>query len=104
MSLKKSLQNYWHDLVNHLQSGGESFFSSLGKSIKDSGGEVLKSAAFAAVASAEANGGSGEDKFKAACNAVIGILEAQGVKWIRVAVEGAVLAAVATLNDVQQES
>ena len=69
-TLKKAVQNAFHRLVNSAQTGLEA----LARSIATNGGEVLVAAAAAAVAAAEAQGGSGEQKFRAAQAAVVAAL------------------------------
>ena len=93
-TLKKSVQNAFHRLVDSAQTGLEA----LARSIARNGGEVLTAAAAAAVAAAEAQGGSGAAKFQAARAAVVAVLTAKGIPLVENAVQGAILAAVADLN------
>ncbi len=68
-------------------------------SIKEAGGPILIEAARAAVAAAEASGGSGPEKFTQAKKAVQRALRGKGIEAIENAVQLAILAAVAELND-----
>ena len=100
MSLKKELQNKWHDLVHTLHGGAIDFFEALASSIEASGGQILWDAAKAAVEAAEAQGGGGEDKAKAALASVIAVLEKEGLPIVINAIKGAIEAAVANLKNV----
>lgn len=94
----KDLQNKWHDLTHLVMGGGLTFLMALEQQIEASGGKVLQDAAANAVAAAEAAGGSGEDKFKAAFEAVVATLTAEGIPVIVNAVKGAIEAAVANMK------
>ena len=93
-SLKKTVQNAWHRLVNSAESG----LKALAQSIARNGGDILVAAAAAAVQAAETQGGTGDQKFKAAQAAVIAALIAKGIPVVKNAINGAVEAAVAELN------
>lgn len=94
----KDFQNKFHDLVHSLRDGSLGFVETLAHSIEANGGQVLRDAAKAAVETAEATGGSGEDKAKAALASVIAVLEAEGIPVVIAAVKGAIEAAVANLR------
>ena len=74
--LKKAVQNFWHRAVNSAQTGLEALARSIA-----------------------AKGGSGAAKFQAARAAVVAVLTAKGIPVVENAVQGAILAAVANLND-----
>lgn len=97
----KFIQNKLHDIIHVFEHIGLDFFHSLIDSIAQNGGKVLQEAAIAAVAAAEASGGSGKDKFDAALAQVIATLTAQGLPVVQNAVRGAIEAAVADLRTVQ---
>lgn len=86
-----AIQHFFHDGVADILAG----LNALANSIAKNGGAVLLTAAASAVAAAEAQGGTGEQKFKAAQSAVIATLTAQGVAVVTNAVNGAIEAAVA---------
>ena len=94
----KELQNSWHSLVDSIRDGLLGFVSALAENIEKHGGQVLRDAALAAVKAAEANGGSGSDKFNAALESVISTLEQQGIPVVINAVRGAIEAAVAQIK------
>jgi len=94
----KELQNSWHSLVDSIRDGLLGFVSALAENIEKNGGQVLRDAALAAVKAAEANGGSGSDKFNAALESVISTLEQQGIPVVINAVRGAIEAAVAQIK------
>lgn len=94
----KELQNSWHSLVDSIRDGLLGFVSALAENIEKNGGQVLRDAALAAVKAAEANGGSGSDKFNAALESVISTLEEQGIPVVINAVRGAIEAAVAQIK------
>jgi hypothetical protein len=98
MSLIKDLQNKFHDIVHNLHDSALGFFDALATAIENSGGQVLRDAALAAVQAAETAGGSGDDKFKAAVASVIAVLEKEGIPVAVNAVQGAVLGAVAKVK------
>lgn len=95
----KELQNSWHSLVDSIRDGLLGFVSALAENIEKNGGQVLRDAALAAVKAAEANGGSGSDKFNAALESVISTLEQQGIPVVINAVRGAIEAAVAQVKE-----
>lgn len=75
------------------------FLTPLAKQIAKSGGQLLLQAALDAVMAAEKQGGSGSAKFKAARASVVASLQTNGVPLIENAIQGAILAAVAKLNE-----
>ena len=75
------------------------FLNPLAREIARNGGKLLLEAAAAAVLAAEVQGGSGEDKFKAAKATVISRLEAESIPIVLNAVHGAIEAAVARINE-----
>jgi len=85
------IQNFFHDGVKDIFAG----LSALANSIALNGGAVLLEAAAAAVAAAEAQGGTGAEKLKAAQDSVIATLTAQGLSVVKNAINGAIEAAVA---------
>ncbi len=98
MSIKKDFQNAVHDFLNMFSAASVDFFEALASVIAASGGELLRNAAIAGVTAAEAAGGNGEDKFKAAKEAVIAALVANGMPIVINAIHGAIEAAVAEMN------
>lgn len=98
MSLKKDIQNRFHDFIHAIAGGAIDFFEALASAIENSGGQLLRDAALAAVQAAEANGGSGDDKFKAAYESVVDTLTKQGIPIAVNAIEGAIIAAVAKIK------
>lgn len=74
------------------------FTKSLIAAIVRGGGKVLEDAATAAVRAAEEAGGDGDSKFAAAFKMVCDTLSKEGIPLITVAIEGAIIAAVAALN------
>lgn len=98
MSLKKELQNKWHDIVHSFTGGALDFFEALATSIEASGGQILRDAAINAVKAAETNGGSGKAKFDAAYAQVVSTLQAEGIPFLVSAVNGAIEAAVAKIK------
>jgi|GEM_PF-3604850 len=81
--LKSDLANYLLSLVNFLA---------------DNGGKLLVNAALAAVAAAEAKGGTGSEKFQAAKESVVATLNNNGVSFVMSAVHFAIESAVAKMN------
>ncbi len=75
------------------------FLNPMARQIARSGGKLLLDVAAEAVRQAEANGGSGSDKFKQARNYVITQLKGRVPDLIENAVQGAILAAVASLKE-----
>ena len=71
------------------------FLDPLAREIARNGGRLLLEAAIAAVLAAEKQGGSGEDKLKAARAAAIDRLETRGITVAMNALNGALEAAVA---------
>ncbi|QEL14807.1 phage holin, LLH family [Limnoglobus roseus] len=85
------IERFFHNGVADVLTG----LSALANSIAKNGGTVLLTAAASAVAAAEAQGGSGADKLKAAQATVIATLTAQGLPVVTNAINGAIEAAVA---------
>jgi len=98
MSLKKDIQNKWHDLVHIFDNTAAAFISALLNDIEKSGGQVLRDAAIEAVKAAEDAGGSGKEKFDAAVASVVATLTTQGIPIVIHAINGAIEAAVAQLK------
>jgi hypothetical protein len=101
MKLFEALNGLWDAFVEWLEDIGEDvldFVKPLGKQIAAGGGALLVEAARQAVKAAEAEGGSGRDKFNAAQSKVVEVLEKQGINVIINAVNGAIEAAVAGLK------
>ncbi|TVL97176.1 MAG: phage holin [Candidatus Brocadia sp. WS118] len=98
MSLKKYIQNKWHDLMRFLRKATLTFLSALAADIEKSGGEFLMETALDAVKIAEQLGGSGSSKFEAAYNYIEKQLKTEGIEIIRHAVNGAIEAAVAQMK------
>lgn len=73
-------------------------FQDLVKSVADNGGQLLMDAADEAVRAAEAQGGSGFEKYDAAFDAIAAKLASEGVEVVGNAVNGAIEAAVAKLK------
>lgn len=99
------LDGVWSDIKNLFTSAEHvfiAFASSLIHSIAANGGQVLVDAAVAAVAAAEAAGGTGAEKLASAQAAVIATLKAAGVTVVTNAVNGAIEAAVAELKASQK--
>lgn len=90
----------WMDqhVLNQFEDAIASFFGSLEKQILAGGGQLLTAAAAKAVAAAETTGGTGAAKFAAAIAAVKTELTGQGVSLVENAIQGAVLAAVASMQ------
>lgn len=102
MKLFDALNKLWDGFVEWLEDIGEDVLDALkpiARQIARSGGMALVTAAQAAVAAAESQGGSGEEKFKAAQKAVVASLEAQSIPIVINAINGAIEAAVAKLKD-----
>lgn len=102
MKLFDALDKLWDTFVDWLEDIGEDVLDALkpvAKQIAKSGGIALIAAAQAAVAAAEEAGGSGREKFDAAQNAVVDKLKEQGIPIVMNAVNAAIEAAVAKLND-----
>lgn len=91
MSIMKKLVSFFKPAV-------KTFSNALITSVAKNGGELLTLAATEAVKAAEANGGSGKDKFDAAVNSVVNTLGQKGIDAAKNAVEGAVLMAVANMK------
>lgn len=98
INLIKTIQNSFHDVVHYFENGIGAFISALAKSIADNGGKVLTDAALNAVKAAEANGGSGKEKFEAAFASVVATLTAEGIPVVTYAIRGAIEAAVAQIR------
>ena len=92
-----------------IESGIGDFFAGIGKflstfltglasSIAQNGGKVLIDAAVAAVAAAEAKGGTAQDKLAAAQAAVLATLSTEGIPVVMNAVNGAIEGALANLK------
>lgn len=102
MKLFKALNDIWDAFVDWVESIGEDvmeFTKPLAKEIAKNGGKLLIAAAKEAVIAAEANGGSGSEKFKTAQNMIIETMKTQGVNVVMNAVNGAIENAVAGMND-----
>jgi hypothetical protein len=94
MSFGSWLESFFSSILSKVTD----FLSNVAHSIAVNGGPVLVELATAAVAAAEAQGGSGQDKFNAAVKAVTSGLTAQGVPVVLNAVNAAIEAAVANLQ------
>lgn len=94
----KDFQNKFHDLINGFQHAGMDFLAALEVSIEANGGKILRDASASAVVAAEAAGGTGEEKAKAAFEAVVGVLTTEGLPIVINAVKGAIEAAVANMK------
>ena len=92
MSIKKSIQNTFHNIVDFFTS---SFLSPLGKAIRESGGPILINAARAAVAAAALTKDSNEKKAQNAFHAVVQVLVASGKPVFENTIKGAIEAAYA---------
>jgi hypothetical protein len=102
MSLWQSLNDLWDAFTEWLESIGEGVLNALkplGRQIAIAGGMALVDAARQAVRAAEETGGSGREKFDAAQKAIIVSLEAQGLPIVINAINGAIEAAVAAMNN-----
>ncbi len=86
-------------ILNTLKDIFTSFFSPLARQIAKGGGALLINAAMEAVVSAEQHGGSGSDKLKYAKDLVIARLKMNGIPLIMVAINGALEASVARMNE-----
>lgn len=90
-----------NDLSGLLTSGGHAIlagFNALLTSIEQNGGPILITAAENAVLAAETAGGTGSEKLAAAQAAVVAELTTAGIKVAMNAVNGAIEAAVASLQ------
>lgn len=85
------IQNFFHAGIGDILAG----LNALANSIAKNGGAVLLLAAANAVVAAEAQGGTGAEKLKAAQDSVIATLTAQGLPVVKNAINGAIEAAVA---------
>jgi hypothetical protein len=94
MSFGTWIESFFSSILANVTS----FLSNVAHSIAANGGPVLIELATAAVAAAEAQGGSGKDKFNAAVASVTAGLEAKGVPVVLNAVNAAIEAAVANQN------
>lgn len=94
MSFGTWIESFFSSILSNVTS----FMSNVAHSIAVNGGPVLVELATAAVAAAEAQGGSGSDKFNAAVKAVTSGLEAKGVPIVLNAVNAAIEAAVANMQ------
>lgn len=91
----------WAEFIEWIESIGKDtldFIAPLAKEISKNGGDFLIQVAYKAVVAAEANGGSGSDKFNAAKNSVVTALAAEGLPIVLNAVHGALEAAVAKMK------
>lgn len=91
----------WKPILNWLSNLGRAMLGFMGElmtSIAKNGGAALIEASRAAVIAAENQGGSGDDKLKAARAAVISSLTRQGIPIVLNAINGAIEAAVARMN------
>lgn len=95
MKLLTTILRDLHTLINGVEADVTAFLASLADSIARSGGQTLIHAAVNAVATAEATGGTGAEKFAAAFAAVTHDLATQGIAAAESAVRGAIEAAVA---------
>ena len=75
MSIFTPVLDFLHDLFCTAGKTVADLALALAKSLADNGGEFLAATAIAAVAAAEANGGTGSDKFAAAKQTVVTALE-----------------------------
>lgn len=95
------LNKLWDQIEEWFEKIGEDivdFVKPLAKEIAANGGMVLLMAAQEAVLAAETAGGSGSDKFKAAQEALIEKLKADGIPIVLNAINGAIEAAVAKMK------
>lgn len=97
MSLKQKILSHIESFFEGVEAIVLAFTSSLAHAIAENGGKVLVDAATAAVAAAEATGGSGKDKLAGAVASVVAVLEREGIPVAMNAVNGAIEAAVASL-------
>jgi hypothetical protein len=81
-----------------LEVAATNFVHALAQDIETSGGELLRNLATAGVQAAEIAGGTGSDKFSNALTYVKAALKNEGQKFVENAVQGAILAAVASLH------
>lgn len=96
------LSELWDKIMEWFEDIGEEIVNGLkplAKEIAKNGGALLLNAAFEAVRAAEAQGGSGSDKFNAAKSTVIAKLEDEGIDVVINAVHGAIESAVARLKE-----
>lgn len=93
----KSLENNAHSFFSWISGAGFAFYKAAINSVEASGGQVLKDAATSAVTAAEAAGGTGNEKFTAAFNAVEAELKTAGVAVVVNAINIAIESAVAAL-------
>ena len=98
MAWLKNLQNIWHGVVHSADQDAIVFAHALINLMQSSGGKVLRDAAVAAVTAAETTGGTGEIKLAAATASVIATLTTEGIPVVKTAVNGAIEAAVASMN------
>jgi hypothetical protein len=101
MKLMEMLSRLWDQIEEWFEKIGEDivdFVKPLAKEIAANGGMVLLNAAHDAVLAAEAVGGSGGDKFKAAQEALIAKVQAEGLPVVLNAINGAIEAAVAKMK------
>lgn len=102
MKLFNALNDLWDGFVEWLENIGEDvmdFIKPLAKEIAKSGGKMLLEIAKEAVLAAEASGGSGGDKFKAAQSTIIAQLNEKGIPIVTNAINGAIEAAVASMKE-----
>jgi len=92
MSIKKSIQNGWHNVIGFLSSA---FLTPLKTEIVKSGGQLLEDAARAGVSAAALSSGTNEEKFKIAYNAAVKVVASKGIDYTITGVQAAVLAAYA---------
>lgn len=97
MSFKAKFLSHIESFFEGIGEAILSFTNNLAHSIAQNGGQVLVSAAVAAVQAAEHAGGDGKTKLASAVAAVVSTLETQGIPVVMNAVNGAIEAAVAGL-------
>ncbi len=98
----KTIENKLHDVGHSITSiftTGESKALELATAaahyVEQNGGQVLRDAASAGVLKAEQAGGSGTDKAKAAFEAIVAILKAEGLPIVTAAINLAIEMALA---------
>lgn len=94
----KEIAAWFEDIGESILDG----IKPLARQIARNGGALLLEAATAAVIAAEAQGGSGRDKFDAARGSVIATLEAKSLPIVMNAIHGAIEIAVAALKEKQR--
>lgn len=106
-----SFGSFWREVGDFFEKLGAQFGGAFlvfivagAKAMLAGGGQLLKSAALAAVHSQEQEGGTGAEKRQRAFDAITGTLLSAGIPVIANAVYLAIEAAVASLREEQQEA